>query len=137
MISAAAVGAASALGYAAVGGTRAEEARRKLCVDVDVENSDVVTEGLAAGETLAFEKEGVVVSLQRNARGQCGIQVMGEGRTKEELRQMGTEVSQRVTQQYVYNKVATELRNRGFEFIEEEVDENQNIHIHVRNWRES
>ena len=136
VISAAVVGAASALGYAAAARERVAEARRHVCVDVDVENSEVVTEGLAAGETMAFEKDGVIVSFMRDPRGQCRIQVMGENRTTEELQQIGTEVSERVTQQFVYNKVATELRNRNFEFVEEEVDENQTIRIHVRNWCE-
>ncbi len=136
MISAAAIGAAAALGYAASDLERLKESRKHLCVDVDVENSDVVTEGLGAGECLVFEKDGVFVSFQRDARGQCGIQVSGENRTEEELTQLGTEMSQRLTQQFVYNKIATELQNRGFEFIEQEVDEDQNIRIHVRTWQE-
>ena len=40
---------------------------------------------------------------------------------------------ERVTQQFVYNRIVTELKERHMSIVEEEVSEDRTIHIRVRN----
>ncbi len=47
---------------------------------------------------------------------------------------MGQELIGRVTQQYVYHKMITELRERKLAVVDEEVAEDRTIKIRVRNW---
>jgi hypothetical protein len=60
--------------------------------------------------------------------------VTGEGHSRKELRALGEELSQRVVQQYVYKKVMDEMRARGFNVVEEEINEDRSIRLKVRHW---
>ena len=58
----------------------------------------------------------------------------GAGHSKAELRRIGEELINRVTQQYVYHRVVTELKERNLAIVDEEVDQDRTIRIRVRNW---
>ena len=60
--------------------------------------------------------------------------VTGDGFTDAELRVQGEELSRRVVQKYVHQKLLDEIRARQFLVVEEEVDENQAIRLKVRHW---
>jgi hypothetical protein len=60
--------------------------------------------------------------------------VTGPGHSDEELRAIGEELSQRVVQKYVHQRLMDEIRARQFVVVEEEVDENQAIRLKVRHW---
>jgi hypothetical protein len=60
--------------------------------------------------------------------------VSGPGHSDEELRALGEELSQRVVQKYVYQRLLDEMRARQFVVVEEEVDANQSIRLKVRHW---
>ena len=47
---------------------------------------------------------------------------------------MGEELSQRVVQKYVYQRLTDEIKARQFVVVEEEVDENNAIRLKVRHW---
>ena len=47
---------------------------------------------------------------------------------------LGEELSQRVVQQYVYQKLMDEMRARGFNVVEEEINEDRSIRLKVRHW---
>ena len=77
---------------------------------------------------------GVTVAFSRDARGKAALCVTGEGYTDEELRAIGEELSGRVVQKYVHQRLLDEIRARQFVIVEEEVDEDQSIRLKVRHW---
>ena len=44
------------------------------------------------------------------------------------------QMSQRVVRDYVHQQIVNEVRARGFNLVEESVDENNAIHMTVRHW---
>jgi hypothetical protein len=58
----------------------------------------------------------------------------GHGCSKAELKRLGEELIGRVTQQYVYHKVVTELKQRNMAIVNEEVTADRTVKIRVRNW---
>ena len=55
--------------------------------------------------------------------------------TDAELRAIGEELSQRVVQHYVYQRLKEEIQAREFVILEDEVDANNAIHMKVRHWQ--
>ena len=137
--SAAVVAAAASLGYqvaAEVSSQRPGEAIRKDsgAVQLEIERSEVVTNQLGRDQRIAVSREGVTVTFSRDARGKASLCVTGNGQSNEELRSLGEELSQAVVQQYVYQKLMDEMRSRGFNVVEEEVNEDRSIRLKVRHW---
>ena len=138
--SAAVVAAATSLGYQVAheaanekrSATTAEKTANK--VELEIERSEVVTNQLARDQRISVTREGVTVTFSRDARGKASLCVTGEGRSQEELRALGEELSQCVVQQYVYQKLMDEMRARGFNVVEEEVNEDRSIRLKVRHW---
>jgi hypothetical protein len=58
----------------------------------------------------------------------------GTGYSKADLRRIGQELIDRVTQQYVYNRVVTELKSRKMTVVSEEVAEDRTVRVRVRSW---
>lgn len=137
--SAAVLAAAGSLGFqvaAEVHGALPGEsaARQGGSVQLEIERSEVVSNQLGRDQRIAVSREGVTVTFSRDARGRASLCVTGEGRSKEELQALGTELSQAVVQQYVYQKLMDEIRARGFNVVEEQVSEDRSIHLKVRHW---
>jgi len=137
--SAAVVAAATSLGYQIA--TREEgvdvacdSASGEKSVQLAIDQSELVTDRLARDRQVSVSKDGVTVTFSRNARGKAALCVSGTGRSDAELRAMGEELSQRVVQQYVYQRIKEEVESRQFAVLEEEVDENQAIRLKVRHW---
>ena len=57
---------------------------------------------------IAFTR--VTVEFSRDARGRASLCVTGKGHNDEALRALGEQLSQRVVQQYVYQKLMDEMR---------------------------
>jgi len=108
--SAAVVAAATSLGYQ-VAREAANEKQVATAqtnsnkVELEIERSEVVTNQLGRDQRIAVTREGVTVTFSRDARGKASLCVTGEGHSQEELRALGEELSQRVVQQYVYQKL--------------------------------
>ena len=84
---------------------------------------------------ISFSKpSGVTVTFSRDARGKASLCVTGTGYTDEALRAIGEELSGRVVQHYVYQRLMGELRARHFNVVAEETDDNHAIHLKVRHW---
>jgi hypothetical protein len=137
--SAAVVAAASSLGYqvaAEVHSQRPGETVRKDsgAVQLEIERSEVVTNQLGRDQRIAVSRAGVTVTFSRDARGKASLCVTGSGQSNEALRALGEELSQAVVQQYVYQKLMDEMRSRGFNVVEEEVNEDRSIRLKVRHW---
>jgi len=137
--SAAVVAAANSLGYVVV--DEAIKQRQKSSaqtgdrqVNLEIANSEVVTGTLGRDQNISVTRQEVTVTFSRDARGRASVCVTGPGRTEDELRVLGQELSQRVVQQYVYKRLMDEMQLRQFTVVEEEVDTNQAIRLRVRHW---
>jgi hypothetical protein len=138
--SAAVVAAATSLGYqvAAEAADLTKTARaaqkEKPSVELEIENSEVVTNQLARDQRIVVSRDGVTITFSRDARGKASLCVSGDGHSKEELQAMGQELSQAVVQQYVYQKLMSEMQARGFNIVEEEINTDRSIRLKVRHW---
>lgn len=138
--SAAVVSAAASMGYvvaessvsALLGGS--ETVCQPQSVDLDVPNSRIVSDGLGRDQHLSVTREGVTVTFSRDARGRAGLCVTGTSQTAEELRTAGEELSRRVVQRYVHQRLMQEMEARGYLVVEETTDANQAIRLRVRHW---
>jgi|SRR6185369_4717418 hypothetical protein len=137
--SAAVVAAATSLGYQVVSesnktchATVAPEGSKT--VNLDIAQSELVTNQLGRDQRIVVMREGATVTFSRDARGKASLCVSGDGYAEEKLRALGEELSGRVVQQYVYQKLMDEMRTRGFVVVEEETCEDQAIRLKVRHW---
>ncbi len=139
-IVAAVAGAATALGLVVKQSVEQEVAQQEQSaeqqVEVELENSEVIAQNLAKEKEIVLVKGDLEVRVSRDERGRCKVCVKGKGKTKTELKQIAEQFSQKMTQCFVYNRVATELKNKGFQMVNEEVMEDQSIRIQVRRWVE-
>ena len=148
-LSAAAISAATALGYTIVGttagaiATAATENHMDASsagttsireINLEIPNSTVVTDQLGRDQRITMTRDGITITFSRDARGKALLHVRGDGYSKEQLQAMGKEFSQRVVQQYTYRKLLGELASRQFLVVEEEAQANQSIRIKVRHW---
>lgn len=130
----AAAAAASALGYSAVDG--AGEVEGEEMVEIAVENAEAVSGSLAHGETLTFVQGEVRLTFARGSDGTIAVQVHAAGKSKAELKQIGETFAQRVTQQYVYNRLLEEMDKREFNLIDQEVEDDGTVRLHVRTFQQ-
>ena len=139
--SAAVLSAAASLGYTVAAAAAESQARtlqqdQPRQVNLELANSEIVTDQLARDQRLTVSRDGVVVTFSRDPHGRAAICVNGTGRTEETLRSLGEELSRRVVQQYVYQRLMDEIRARRFVVVEEETDETQAIRLKVRHWED-
>jgi len=136
--SAAVVAAASSLGYQVAAGMHEEPKtttnHQATTVQLEIARSEVVTEQLGRDQRITVVRDGVTVTFSRDARGKASLCVTGEGHSKGELKAMGEELSQTVVQQYVYQKLMGEMKNRGFIVVDQETNEDRSIRLKVRHW---
>jgi uncharacterized protein (DUF1501 family) len=139
-ITAAVAGAATALGLA-VKQSVEQEARNAVQqadveqqVEIALADSEVLTQSMATDKEIVLTKGNVELRVRRDERGRCSVCAKGRGHSKTELKQMAEQFTQKMTQCFVYNRVAGELKNKGFQTVNEEVMEDEAIRIHVRRW---
>lgn len=137
--SAAVVAAAASLGYQVA--AEAADLKKTTVSDrstgkiqLEIENSEVVTNQLGREQRIAVTRDGVTITFSRDARGKASLCVTGDGRSNDELRAMGEELSQTVVQQYVYQKLMGEMRAKGFNVVEEDTNQDRSIRLKVRHW---
>lgn len=139
VISAAVLGACGAMGFtvasgAVSGSARARSGSSVTRTEIEVENSEVLAGGAGTDEEMVVEKDGVRATFSRDARGALKVCMEGTGYSKGQLKQIGQELMEQVTQQYVYHRVVTELKERGMPIVHEEVEADRTVKIRVRNW---
>ncbi|MBN1459508.1 MAG: DUF1257 domain-containing protein [Armatimonadetes bacterium] len=140
-VMAAAIGAAcAAMGYTAhrtleqrdVNAISSAPIRQR--VELEMSHAEVIGEALSREQSVQFEKDGVVATFTKDARGNLGLHVDGElGR--EELTRVGQQLLNQVRQQYACEKVKSEVLTQGFSLVDEHVDEQGNIRLKVRRFR--
>ena len=140
-IIASAVGAAAGLlGFAAVSneaGTVEVEAENgvEAGVTLEVDNADLIHNSLALGQEQVFVKGDITVRFKRDLNGDTSVSVHGEDHTEEELQEVGQQFVNTVLQQYAYHQIVTELKNRDFNMVDQEVDEDGTVRLHVRTFQ--
>jgi len=137
--SAAVVAAATSLGYQVVAeackhGHTAVATEAPSRINLEIPQSELVTNQLGRDQRLSVTRDGVTITFSRDARGKASLCVTGNGQSDEVLRALGEELSGRVVQHYVYQKLMDEMRSRGFVVVEEESDANHAIRLKVRHW---
>lgn len=138
--SAAVVAAAASMGYVVSEEVvsqflgQSECQTRKSSVNLDIPQSEIVSGQLGRDQRMSVSRDGITVTFSRDERGKAGLCVIGTGQTEEELRAAGEALSQRVVQQYVYQRLMQEVQSRGYSVVQEETDVNGAIHMRVRHW---
>ena len=138
--SSAVVAAAGSMGYVVadetvskfLGATKIRT--RQSAVALDIPNSQIVTGQLGRDQRISVSRDGITVTFSRDWRGKAGLCVVGNGQSEEALRTAGEELSRRVVQQYVHQRLTQEMQSRGYIVTEESTDVNQAIHMRIRHW---
>src|SRR5215212_1900282 len=138
VITAAVTAAVASMGFSVVTGAAATlpalpttKIRNKA--EIEVEDSEVLAETASLGGELVVERDGVRAVFSRDARGALKLCVEGEHLSKSELKKVGEELLGRVTQQYVYHRIVTELQERNMSIVDEQVEADHTVKIRVRN----
>src|SRR5688572_29912194 len=136
-IAAAVTAAVGAMGFAAARSSdlrsqgHSQETAR---AEIEVEDSEILADASGSGEQMVVEREGLRATFSRDGRGTLRVCMEGKGHSKAELKRIGEELVGRVTQQYVYNRVITGLKERGMAVVDEQVAADRTVKIRVRNW---
>ena len=142
VFSAAVAAAATSLGYSVVAegvdrinqSLQQNQTSEKSQIELEIANSELVTGQLGRDQQIVVSRGGVTVTFSRDARGKASVCVTGPGHSDDELRVIGEQLSQRVVQKYIHQRLMDEIMARQFVVVEEEVDENQAIRLKVRHW---
>jgi hypothetical protein len=135
VITAAITAAVSTMGYTAAHAAERTTVQSKEMnkAEIDVENSEILAASAGTNEEIVVEKEGIRAVFSRDARGSLRVCVEGKEYSKVDLRHIGQELIDRVTQQYVYHRVISELKERHMTIVDEEVKEDRTVKIRIRN----
>jgi len=102
--------------------------------EIEIPDSEVLEGTVGTGERVIAERGGVRAIFSRDARGGLKVCMEGTGVSKQELHRIGEELIGRVTQQYVYHRLVSELQARNVSIVAEEVTADQSVKIRVRSW---
>ena len=128
--------AVGTMGFAAAQGIESQQSHTTGTTreEIEVDNSEILENAGGRGEEIVVEREGLRAVFTRDGRGSLRVCMEGHGRSKADLRKIGQELVDRVTQQYVYHRVMTEMQQRNMHVVSEEVAEDRTVKIRVRNW---
>ncbi len=137
VITAAVTAAIGTMGFSIVRGAAQAERSSVSGVtrtEIEVEVAEILPDAGSTAEELVVERDGIRAIFSRDARGALKVCMEGAGVSKAELKRIGEELIGRVTQQYVYHRVITELKQRNMAVVDEEVAADRTVKIRVRNW---
>jgi hypothetical protein len=101
---------------------------------IEVEDSEILAGGEGLSEQIVVEKAGIRAVFSRDARGALKVCMEGKGLSKRQLRELGEDLIGRVTQQFVYHRIVTELKEKNMQIVGEEVTADRVVRLRVRNW---
>jgi hypothetical protein len=137
-IVAAVTAAMSAAGFTAIqeaeSQARSQSQSQTNREEIEVEDSEILDAATGTGEQIVVQRDGIRATFSRDARGALRICMEGRGKSKSELRAIGEDLLGRVTQQFAYHRIVTELRERNMTIVDEQVTEHESVKIRVRNW---
>jgi hypothetical protein len=135
LMSAAITAAVGTMGFAAA---QNQGARVRQIIDpktraeIELEDSEILAGSAGSGEQMIVERDGIRAIFSRDARGALKLCIEGTGQSKAELKRIGETLVGRVTQQYAYHRLVSELKERRMTILDERVGNDQAIHIRVR-----
>ncbi|HOD42219.1 MAG TPA: DUF1257 domain-containing protein [Candidatus Wallbacteria bacterium] len=106
--------------------------------DIAIESTQKIAVTMKDGDSLKFSGPKYELTFVKDPRGTCTCQVKcvkGVRATKAELKREAEKIINKVTQTYVYNKLKSELAQKGYNIVSDEASEDQNIKITVRKWK--
>jgi hypothetical protein len=135
IITAAVTAAISSMGFSLVqaGQATRQVAQGRAREEIEVDDSEILAESGGLRQELVVERDGLRAVFTRDERGALKLCLEGDGFSKSQLREIGEELIGRVTQQFVYHRLMTELKERHMNVVEEEMSEDRTIKIRVRN----
>jgi len=136
VLTAAITAAVGTMGFAAAQDTGArvrQPSSTKTRATIEVEDTEILAGSGGTGEQMVVERDGIRAIFSRDARGALKLCVEGQGQSEAELKRIGETLIGRVTQQYAYHRLISELKERQMSILDERVGEDQAIHIRVRN----
>jgi Protein of unknown function (DUF1257) len=104
----------------------------KTRAEIELEDSEILAGTTGSGQEMVVERDGIRAIFGRDARGALKLCIEGTGQSKAELKRIGEALVGRVTQQYAYHRLMSELKDRRMTIVEERVGDDQAIHIRVR-----
>ena len=135
VVMAAATAAASSLGFTICSGRvdeLLETSEEDTVVGFDVTEASGLKELLQQLGPLALKRPDALVLIREKG---SGVHMEVRGRAPEvELETVGRELLQSINQHYAYDRVMSDLKSRGFESLEEEVEEDGTIRLKLRRW---
>ncbi|HTN02993.1 hypothetical protein [Planctellipticum variicoloris] len=135
-ISAAVAAAVGSLGFAVASeAARASQSGIQTTnrATLDIENSEILATAAGISEEMTVQRDGVRIRFSRDERGALKVCVEGDGLSKSQLAQIGQDVVDRVTQQFVYNRLMSEIQDRRMHVIDQEVQADRTVRIRIRN----
>ena len=111
-----------------------QQANVEQQVEIALSDSEVLAQSMVSNKEIVLTKGNVELRVRRDERGRCTVCAKGKGHSKEELKQMAEQFTKKMTQCFVYNRVATEIKSKGFQVVNEEVMDDEAIRINVRRW---
>ena len=132
---AAATAAASSLGFTMCSekvDELLETSEEDTIVGFDVTEAAGLKELLQQQGPLALKRPDALVLIREKGSG-VHMEVRGRA-SEEELESVGRELLQSINQHYAYDRVMSDLKSRGFESLEEEVEEDGTIRLKLRRW---
>ncbi|MBF0225483.1 MAG: DUF1257 domain-containing protein [Desulfobacterales bacterium] len=111
---------------------QATEVNVEKKVELDIEGSEVLTDRVRPDDEMIFSKDDIKVHIYKDPRGRCAMHVYGIGKSDEELKEQGTHLIHKIKQQYAYQKVTQELKNKGFSITQEELTQEGRIRLSLR-----
>ena len=131
------VGAAvGSMGFAIVRSEQTATRRSETTTreEIEIDNSEILASDTGIEEEIVVQREGVRAIFSRDARGALRVCMEGTGQSRSELRRLGQDLIDRVTQQYAYHRIVTELKARNMTIVDEQVEEDRTVKIRVRSW---
>ena len=137
VLSAAIVAAMTSMGYSIcheANQHKQEQESTQNKAEIELEESEILGEITGVEQEIVVQNAGVTATFTRDERGSLKVCVEGKGYSKSQLKEIGEELIGRVTQQYVYHKVVSEMKEQHMTIVHEEMDEDRTVRIRVRNF---
>ncbi len=132
-ISAAVTAAVGSLGFALARAAQTADSKQVTRTELEISDSEILAGTVGSEQQIVVERAGARATFTRDVRGALRVCMEGSGYTKTELQRLGEELIGAVTQQYVYHRIVTELKERSMAIVDEQVDEDRTVRIRVRN----
>jgi hypothetical protein len=135
IIAAAVMAAMSSNGFTLARSSSSRSAGSRLNrAEIEVDESEILAETSGVDQTIVVEREGVRAIFSRDARGALKVCMEGSNHSKAELQRIGEELIGSVTQQYAYNRIVSELKERNMTIVDEEVAADRTVKIRVKSF---